>query len=57
MFGRPDLIGLVFACIAGPMAASSYANSRLVMGFGARRLLLLALAALTGLSLSISSSC
>ncbi|MDT9597702.1 multidrug effflux MFS transporter [Sphingosinicella rhizophila] len=44
VFGRPDLIGLVFACIAGPMALSSYANSRLVHRFGPRRLLLTALA-------------
>ena len=47
VFGRPELIGLVFACIAGPMAASSYANSRLVMRLGSRRLLLSALAAFT----------
>jgi len=51
VFERPGLIGLVFACIAGPMALSSYANSRLVMRFGARLLLLLALAALTIMSL------
>jgi len=43
VFGRPELIGLVFGCIAGPMAASSYANSRLVMRLGPRRLLLGAL--------------
>ncbi|MGQ0589081.1 MAG: multidrug effflux MFS transporter [Sphingosinicella sp.] len=47
VFGRPELIGLVFACIAGPMAASSYANSRLVMRLGPRRLLLAALATFT----------
>ena len=47
VFGRPELIGLAFACIAGPMAASSYANSRLVMGLGPRRLLLVALVAFT----------
>lgn len=51
VFERPALIGLVFACIAGPMALSSYANSRLVMRFGARLLLLLALSALTIISL------
>ena len=45
VFGRPELIGLAFACIAGPMAASSYANSRLVMGLGSRLLLLVALVA------------
>jgi DHA1 family bicyclomycin/chloramphenicol resistance-like MFS transporter len=47
VFGRGDLIGLVFACIAGPMALSSYLNSRLVMRFGARRLLLIALSGFT----------
>ena len=47
VFGRPELIGIVFACIAAPMAASSYANSRLVMRLGPRRLLLAALATFT----------
>jgi DHA1 family bicyclomycin/chloramphenicol resistance-like MFS transporter len=47
VFGRPGLIGLVFAGIAAPMAISSYANSRLVMRLGTRRLLLAALATLT----------
>ena len=51
-FGAPELIGLVFACIAGPMAFSSYANSRLVMRHGSRRMLLLALAAFTLLALA-----
>jgi DHA1 family bicyclomycin/chloramphenicol resistance-like MFS transporter len=51
VFGEAPLIGIAFACIAGPMAISSYANSRLVMGLGARRLLLLALLALTGMAL------
>jgi DHA1 family bicyclomycin/chloramphenicol resistance-like MFS transporter len=41
------MIGLVFACIAGPMTISSYANSKLVMRFGSRRLLLIALSAFT----------
>jgi MFS transporter, DHA1 family, multidrug resistance protein len=49
-FGRPELIGLVFGCVAAPMAVSSYANSRLVMRAGARRLLLAALAMLTAIS-------
>lgn len=49
-FARPELIGLVFGCVAAPMAVSSYANSRLVMGVGARRLLLAALALLTAVS-------
>jgi DHA1 family bicyclomycin/chloramphenicol resistance-like MFS transporter len=48
VFQRPELLGLAFACIAGPMAGSSYANSRLVMRLGSRRLLLGALAAFTG---------
>jgi DHA1 family bicyclomycin/chloramphenicol resistance-like MFS transporter len=45
VFGAPDLIGIIFACIAGPMALSSYANSRLVMRHGSRRILLIALTA------------
>lgn len=51
VFERPELIGLVFACIAGPMGISSYANSRLVMRLGARRLLLTALSAFTIMAL------
>jgi MFS transporter, DHA1 family, multidrug resistance protein len=51
VFGRPELIGLVFACIAGPMALSSYANSRLVMRLGPRRLLLAALTAFLAVAL------
>ncbi|MDQ4088429.1 MAG: MFS transporter, partial [Pseudomonadota bacterium] len=47
VFHRPELLGVIFACIAGPMAASSYANSRLVMRLGSRRLLLGALVAFT----------
>jgi DHA1 family bicyclomycin/chloramphenicol resistance-like MFS transporter len=45
VFARPELLGLVFGCIAGPMAVSSYANSRLVIRLGPRRLLLGALGA------------
>jgi DHA1 family bicyclomycin/chloramphenicol resistance-like MFS transporter len=51
VFERPGLIGIVFACIAGPMALSSYANSRLVHRFGSRHLLLLALTAFSGAAL------
>lgn len=51
VFGRPELLALVFALIAGPMAASSWANARLVMHFGARRLLLRSLATFTAFSL------
>jgi MFS transporter, DHA1 family, multidrug resistance protein len=47
VFGRPELIGLAFACVALPMALSSWLNSQLVMRFGARRLLLVALATFT----------
>jgi DHA1 family bicyclomycin/chloramphenicol resistance-like MFS transporter len=47
VFERPELIALVFALIAGPMAFSSYANSRLVMRLGSRRILLIALSAFT----------
>ena len=47
VFKRPDLLPLVFAGIAGPMALASYANSKLVMRLGPRRLLLWALLAFT----------
>lgn len=48
VFGRPALLPVVFACIAGPMALSSWVNSRLVMKLGSRRLLLAALTAFSG---------
>jgi DHA1 family bicyclomycin/chloramphenicol resistance-like MFS transporter len=51
VFGRPDLIALAFAIIAGPMAITSYANSRLVERLGPRWLLLRALGAFTLLAL------
>ena len=47
IFHQPALLGLIFACIAGPMAISAWANSRLVMRFGSRRMLLTALCAFT----------
>ena len=50
VFHRPGLIGIVFACVAMPMALSAWLNSRLVMRFGSRRLLLIALAAFTSLA-------
>ena len=50
VFHRPELMGLLFACVAGPMALSSYANMKLVMRVGPRRLLLRALTALTAIS-------
>lgn len=37
VFDRPQLIGLVFASIAAPMAFASYGNSRIVERFGLRR--------------------
>ena len=48
VFDAPHLIAVAFAAIAGPMAISAYANSRLVMRLGSRRILLAALAAFTG---------
>lgn len=38
VFRHPELIALTFAGIAGPMAISSYANSRLVERLGTRRI-------------------
>jgi len=48
VFHQPAMLGLAFACIAGPMAVSAWLNSRLVMRFGSRRMLLTALTAFTG---------
>lgn len=36
VFGRPDLLTIVFACVAGTMAVGSFLNSRIVMRFGTR---------------------
>ena len=36
-FGKPELIGVVFAAIAAPMALASWTNSRVVGRFGLRR--------------------
>jgi DHA1 family bicyclomycin/chloramphenicol resistance-like MFS transporter len=46
-FGRPDLMAYVFAGIAGPMALSSWLNSRIVERVGSRRIMLWALTAFT----------
>ena len=51
VYSRPELIGIVFACIAGPMTISSYANSKLVMRLGSRRILLAGLAGFTVIAL------
>lgn len=48
VFHRPAMLGLAFACIAGPMAISAWLNSRLVMRFGSRRMLLTALSGFSG---------
>jgi DHA1 family bicyclomycin/chloramphenicol resistance-like MFS transporter len=50
VFKRPEMIGLAFACIAGPMALSSYANSRLVMRLGSKRILIAGLCAFTAMA-------
>ena len=44
------LIGIAFACVAMPMALSSYLNSRLVMRFGMRRLAHIAALGFTALA-------
>jgi DHA1 family bicyclomycin/chloramphenicol resistance-like MFS transporter len=49
-YGRPEMLALVFALIAGPMAISSYANSRLVRLYGPRRILLRALIGFSAIS-------
>ena len=36
-FGRADIFGLAFACVAIGMATANFFNSRLVLRFGARR--------------------
>jgi DHA1 family bicyclomycin/chloramphenicol resistance-like MFS transporter len=36
-YQAPQLIGIVFACVAAPMALASWANSRVVGKFGLRR--------------------
>ncbi|WP_114951180.1 multidrug effflux MFS transporter [Sphingosinicella terrae] len=47
VYERPELIALAFAGIAVPMAASSYANSRLVERIGTRRIAHLSLVLFT----------
>lgn len=51
VFGRPELIALVFAAVAGPLALSSWTNSRIVERLGARPILLAALACFFGFAL------
>jgi DHA1 family bicyclomycin/chloramphenicol resistance-like MFS transporter len=47
VFHRPGLIAITFAGIAGPMAITSYANSRLVERLGTRRIAHFGLGAFT----------
>jgi MFS transporter, DHA1 family, multidrug resistance protein len=57
VFGRADIMPLIFACIAGPMALASYLNSRLVERLGSRRIMLAAMrlfAAIAALHLLVS---
>jgi DHA1 family bicyclomycin/chloramphenicol resistance-like MFS transporter len=51
VFHRPGLIAVTFAGVAGPMAVTSYLNSRLVETLGARRIAHFGLCAFTTLSL------
>ena len=51
VFGEPELIALVFAAIAGPLAVSSWLNSRIVERLGARRIMLTALGTFTGFAI------
>lgn len=48
IFRRPELLTVIFACVAGTMAVANFMNSRIVMRFGTR---LLSHSALTGLIL------
>ena len=54
VFRRPELIAIIFAGVAGPMAVTSYANSRLVERLGTRRLAHFGLCAFTLVSASTS---
>jgi DHA1 family bicyclomycin/chloramphenicol resistance-like MFS transporter len=47
VFRHPAALPFVFAAIAGPMALSSFANSKLVVRLGSRRILLTALGTFT----------
>jgi MFS transporter, DHA1 family, multidrug resistance protein len=43
VFRQPQLISVLFAVVAGMMAVSSFANSRVVVRFGARRVMIVGL--------------
>ncbi|MDB5698156.1 MAG: Bcr/CflA family efflux transporter [Alphaproteobacteria bacterium] len=51
IFERPDLMAVIFASIAGPMAITSYLNSRIVERIGSRPIMLAALYAFAAVSL------
>ena len=56
-FERPKLLTVVFACVAGTMAAGSFFNSRIVMRFGTRLIshaALLGLVAVAGIHLAVT---
>lgn len=58
VFGRPELMAIVFASIAGPMALTSWLNSKIVERFGTRRIMLAALKLFTlfaGLHLAVAT--
>lgn len=50
VFERADIMPLIFACIAGPMAFASYLNSRLVERLGSRRIMLAAMQLFAGIA-------
>jgi DHA1 family bicyclomycin/chloramphenicol resistance-like MFS transporter len=50
VFRQPDLIALAFAGVAGPMAVTTYLNSRLVERIGTRRIAHLGLILFTALA-------
>jgi len=59
VFHAPQLIGLVFAAIAAPMALASYGNSRIVGRFGLRRVghisaLLLVIVTITHVAIALT---
>ena len=47
-FHRPELLAIIFPCVAGTMAVGSFLNSRLVMKIGMRRISHTALAGVIG---------
>ena len=57
IFGRPELLTVIFACVAGTMAVANFMNSRIVMRFGTRLLshsALLGLIVIAGIHLVVS---